>query len=226
MPPLRLIPAYLALLALAACTSDSPPASTASGGLDLPADGYEFVMLQRSTEEVPGSSGHLALSLDDITRGQVMLSIERDGTTSVGPRSVKRGDFVPFEFDGHEYHFEILELRNELIGNDHARLRVGRHARPTGMDEIEALIERVRTAEGILFVRNSGGHDGLEAADHLTMKWSAVKHRVRTPEMFIEEIATKSTITDKPYRIRFADGRERLAAEVFREWLGEMRARE
>mgnify|MGYP002621962165 FL=1 len=73
---------------------------------------------------------------------------------------------------------------------------------------IEALIGKIEALEGAKFVRNGKAHDAAEAADHLRMKLKRAGDRVKTAEDFIDGIATKSSVTGRPYRIRFKDGSE------------------
>lgn len=74
---------------------------------------------------------------------------------------------------------------------------------------IDALLLRVESLEGAVFIRNGGEHDAKAAAEHLRMKLGKAGDRVKTAEQFIDGIATKSSLSGKPYRIRFADGSEK-----------------
>jgi hypothetical protein len=55
------------------------------------------------------------------------------------------------------------------------------------------------------FIRNGQSHTKEEAADHLLSKYSRVKKRIKTPEDFIEHIASRSYFSGKEYLIRFSD---------------------
>ena len=73
---------------------------------------------------------------------------------------------------------------------------------------IDALLKQVASLEGATFIRNGSEHSAKEAADHLRKKLGRAGERVKTAEDFIAGCATKSSITGKPYKIRFSDGSE------------------
>ena len=89
--------------------------------------------------------------------------------------------------------------------------------RSTGTEtaRIEGLISSVEQAKGLVFVRNGEEHDAVAAAAHLRMKWKRAGSRVRTAEDFIKYCATGSSMSGKPYQIRFADGRVMNSADYF-----------
>jgi len=74
--------------------------------------------------------------------------------------------------------------------------------------EIDALIDRVAHAKGVVFVRNGSDHTAAEAAAHLQRKRAAAGDKVRTPEQFIDVLGSRSSMTGTPYRVRLPDGRE------------------
>lgn len=80
---------------------------------------------------------------------------------------------------------------------------------------IEGLITSVEQAKGMVFIRNGSEHDAAAAASHLRMKWKNAGSRVRTAEDFIKYCATGSSMSGKPYQIRFADGRVMNSADYF-----------
>ena len=81
--------------------------------------------------------------------------------------------------------------------------------------KIQALISTVEKSEGLVFIRNGSAHDPGQAASHLRMKWKNAGKRVRTAEDFIRYCATGSSMSGKPYQIRFADGRVEDSAVYF-----------
>jgi hypothetical protein len=201
---------------LAACAGDDvpPPAPT------LLARGASVTVDQRSTAFVPGTNGRLRVHLGDITRGQVQLTLATaDGVTLIAPTSVRDGDVLPFTFDGGHYYVTVVELTNRLIGSDEAVLRFG--AGRSERSRIEALIAAVESAN-VVFLRNDAEHDAAAAADHLRRKWKHAGARELTAEEFVDKIASRSSTTGRPYRIRERDGSvvnardwllERLAAQ-------------
>ena len=87
--------------------------------------------------------------------------------------------------------------------------------------KIEKLIKSVEGLEAN-FVRNGKEYPPKEAASHLKRKWEramdswfAPKKETWTAAMFIEKVAAESSLSGKPYLIKFPDGRTQTA----KEWL-------
>ena len=100
-------------------------------------------------------------------------------------------------------------------------------AAPKAMSErakIQALISTVEKSDGLVFIRNGSAHGPASAASHLRLKWKNAGKRVRTAEDFIRYCATGSSMTGKPYQIRFADGRIVDSAVYFRAQLRRIEA--
>jgi hypothetical protein len=72
--------------------------------------------------------------------------------------------------------------------------------------KIQYLIASVEALEGAKFIRNGSDYNAPAAADHLRLKLKAAGEKVKTAEDFIKYCASKSSITGKPYLMRFADG--------------------
>jgi hypothetical protein len=79
--------------------------------------------------------------------------------------------------------------------------------------KINALLERVSTQSAVAFVRNGKTYDAATAAKFLRGKWERQKGEVATVQEFITKIASKSSTSGQPYRIRFQDGHEIDSAE-------------
>jgi len=90
--------------------------------------------------------------------------------------------------------------------------------------EIDALIDRVAHAKGVVFIRNGTEHTAAEAAQHLARKRRAAGDRITTPEQFIDKLGARSSMTGKPYRVRLPDGREMDSATWLTGLLQEVRA--
>jgi len=88
--------------------------------------------------------------------------------------------------------------------------------------KIESLIKIVSELKDAKFIRNGKEHDAKAAAEHLRKKWDYARKEIKTARDFIEKIATKSYIGDKPYLIRFKDGREVKSADYLSERLKEI----
>ncbi len=91
-------------------------------------------------------------------------------------------------------------------------------------EKIQALIASVEKLPGAVFIRNGTEHDAVKAAEHLRRKLGYAGKRVQTAEQFIQHLATGSSMTGKPYRIRFADGHSVESAAYFREQLRRLEA--
>jgi len=71
--------------------------------------------------------------------------------------------------------------------------------------ESDARIEYLLTAVGTsdcTFIRNGTEHTAAAAEDHLRMKYKRGKLWVKNAEAFIERIASQSTLSGEPYRVR------------------------
>ena len=92
---------------------------------------------------------------------------------------------------------------------------------------IEFLIHEVGQVQGS-FIRNGREYLPAEAAAHLKMKleramgsWFAPDKNQWTAELFIERIASKSSISGKPYQIKFNNGHTINAGDWLRERLND-----
>ena len=85
--------------------------------------------------------------------------------------------------------------------------------------KIQSLIASVEQLPGAVFIRNGTEYDGHKAADHLRLKLKYAGKRVQTADQFITNLATGSSMSGKPYQIRFADGHTVDSAVYFREQL-------
>jgi hypothetical protein len=74
--------------------------------------------------------------------------------------------------------------------------------------KIEALINRVSELKGAKFIRNGKEYDVNTAVRFLRGKWKANDEAVRSARDFVDEVASVSGTSGKPYHIRFQDGRE------------------
>ncbi len=86
-------------------------------------------------------------------------------------------------------------------------------------DRIEYLISSVETLQGAAFIRNGTEHDARSAAEHLRLKLRRAGERVKTAEDFIKYCGSKSSLSGKPYKIRFRDGTLMETEAFFRDKL-------
>ncbi len=68
-------------------------------------------------------------------------------------------------------------------------------------EEIEYLLSFI-AASDCVFIRNGTEHPPKEASEHLEMKYNHVKKRIKTADVFIKKIASKSSITRRKYQVR------------------------
>ena len=217
------LPLAWCVLAIVPGCSDAPqptadPAPAGLSGLPV-----ELTVAQRSTTPVPGSEGRLELTLDDITAGQVAVSLATSDAETILPvRSMREGDATDFHYRGATLRLRLLRLHNLLLGQDSAEFRI-EAAPPAGLPEdekIERLIESIAAMPAAVFIRNGSEHRADEAAEHLRRKWKAAGGV--TAEQFIERIASRSSLSGQPYLIRHADGTQTTAEEFFRGLLVEL----
>ena len=79
---------------------------------------------------------------------------------------------------------------------------------PAETEKIETLIKQVRALKDARFIRNGSSYSADYAATFLSRKWQANQLSVKTARDFIDKVASFSGTTNKPYLIRFKDGRE------------------
>jgi hypothetical protein len=212
-----------AIVLLVGCDSSSesttPTPTESVIHLDVP---LELTVQQRTTTVIRGSENRLSLTIDDITGNQVMVSLGTDtGETPIPMRSMSPGGHRNFEYAGTHYVLTLEELVNALIGEDTARFTITASS-GDGLDEqakIEQLIEAVANLEGATFIRNETEHSAAEAAEHLRTKWNAARDQITTARQFIDEIASKSSLSGEPYQIRFGDGTTVTAADFLNQEL-------
>jgi Family of unknown function (DUF5329) len=237
----------LAAVSMCGCSKavpSKPPAQKPAAFNELP---IELTVKQRSNTTVSGS--RLRLTVDDITRGQVMVSLaDTDGVAVLATTSIRESKSATFTLDGDEYQITLRELDNELVGDDFATFVISRAASTAAAgsapasstssaadtpteneirskealsehEKIEQLLVAIENDEGVTFIRNDAEYSPAEAAEHLRTKWAAAGAQIKTAEQFILELASKSSLTGEPYRVRRTDGTIVQASEYLREKL-------
>ena len=82
--------------------------------------------------------------------------------------------------------------------------------------KIEALIQHVESLTEAVFMRNNQAYPAKTAAQFLRGKWRATLDDITTAQEFIAKVASVSSTTGQPYRIRFPDGHEVLSGDYLR----------
>ena len=95
----------------------------------------------------------------------------------------------------------------------------------TEAQRIDALIRAVEVLPDAKFVRNDAEHDASKAGQHLRLKLRESRGRCRTAEDFIRVCASGSSVSGKPYQIRFADGTVQTSEAFLRARLKELAGR-
>ena len=85
---------------------------------------------------------------------------------------------------------------------------------PPEARKIDYLIASIETLTDAKFIRNDTAYDATAAADHLRLKLRMAGSRVKTAGDFISYCASVSSMSGKPYLIRFSDGSE-VTAEAY-----------
>jgi hypothetical protein len=93
---------------------------------------------------------------------------------------------------------------------------------PSEAEKIEALIQSVAHLSNAKFVRNGTEYDATAAANHLRTKLENAGSRVKTAEDFIRYCGSTSSISGKPYEIRYDDGRVITSEAFLRAQLAEL----
>jgi hypothetical protein len=92
----------------------------------------------------------------------------------------------------------------------------------TEAQRIEYLIRSIEQLTDAKFIRNGSAYDGKAAAAHLRLKWREAGARVKTAQQFIELCGSESSVSGRPYQIRFADGTLLTSEAFLREKLKEL----
>lgn len=183
--------------------------------LALPDRHVQLDVMQRESAEVPGSDGYLRIHLDDITRGQVLLEVRgAEGATLVRRRSVRPGDRIDFDLGDAAYVVHVDRFVNHLFDEDSAILTISALDHFEGQ-RIEALLGVIGDAD-VTFVREGEEYAAKAAVEHIREKYRRAGGKVDTLDRFIDEVASKSSTTGRPYSIRLLDGTTMPAADWLR----------
>ena len=87
--------------------------------------------------------------------------------------------------------------------------------------EVALLLEHVRASD-CAFIRNGKKHTAADAADHLAQKYRRGRRYVTTTETFLDRLASKSSMSGKPYLV-VCDTREEPAGAWLHRVLKSMR---
>lgn len=199
--------------------------------LNLPHDQTSLRVEQRTQETIPGSRDRLYIHLGDITRGQVEMTLgDTEGGAPIPSRSVREGDRIDFQVAGYPYVLFVDEFETHVMAADAAHFLISQQEEAPGTREeenrkIARLIERVGETD-LVFIRNGTEHSAGDAAKHMKRKWDYAGDRIRTLDQFIEKLASHSSNTGKPYRVRLPEGQTLLAGVWLRKLAKELEEEE
>lgn len=177
--------------------------------VDMP---FEFRVKQRSTTIVPKSDDKLVLTLGDITRGQVQITLEhQDGRQFIPKRTVMWRETIAFAIDEHAYKLQLKELDEHLFRQDYAIFQlwpVTAEAEAVLLEQrkIKALIKSLGHFGGGNFVKDHRKYHIDTGIRHLEGEWRKRKADIKTADDFIRKAELRSPSTDKPYFMRGGDG--------------------
>lgn len=103
-------------------------------------------------------------------------------------------------------------------------LRAAAVAPPHEQSRIDRLIRFVETQQSMTFIRNGTEYSSADAGRFLRGKLETMGREVTTAREFIERIATKSSMSGRPYQVKFADGRTMLASQFLADELKRLEA--
>lgn len=86
-------------------------------------------------------------------------------------------------------------------------------AKPSEAQKIETIIRVLENLKEAQFIRNGSAYNATEAGAHLRMKWKYAGRAVKTAPDFIRLCGSGSSMSGKPYLIRYKDGHEVKAGD-------------
>ncbi len=89
---------------------------------------------------------------------------------------------------------------------------------------IDRLIDAVAQAKSARFIRNGREYAATDAATFLREKLKSRRESVHSAADFIDQVASRSSTTGEPYRLRFADGRTETSEQFLRAALARLAA--
>lgn len=76
----------------------------------------------------------------------------------------------------------------------------------TESDKIELLLHLIDGMQDVVFIRNGHEYDCHAAAKHLRTKWKAQLAVIKTARDFVLHLASRSSLSGKPYLLRWKNG--------------------
>lgn len=176
----------------------------------------DITVHQRSSKTMPGSRGFLTLSLDDIAGAGVLVTL-KDANKAVVHDAVpmREGDGLRLTLSSETGVLVLDKLVNRAFDNDFAVFRIVKQSEWESYC-IHRLLHLIEHGN-VTFIREGKEYNGDDAAAHLRKKLTRGGEKIRTLDDFILNIASKSSTTGRPYRIKRTDGAIVNAEEWLRE---------
>lgn len=173
----------------------------------IPEKGFYFKLYQRDQIEIPSSKGSVVCFIDDITKGQTLITIRYEDEILMS-KSIHQNEEIVFDFGKKQYQIACKQLENLLIGNDYGCFIIQSIPNITDVNseigKIEELLARIESAD-LIFIRNGKEYSSRDAAQHIRTKWKRAPEIV-TLNDFIEKIASHSSTTGEPYQVKMKNG--------------------
>jgi hypothetical protein len=167
--------------------SAKAPAAQAGELRELPA---RMTVRQRSTVAVPGSDGRLELTIDDITRGQVMTSLVHTKQGLLIPQtSLREGASKTFELGSTTYRLRLKKLHNALIGTDLAEFVVIREL--SEGEKIDKLIAMIEKEDAVTYRRGKKEYTAKKEAAYLRKCREEFGDKIATADEFVGRVLEK-----------------------------------
>lgn len=175
------------------------------GRLDFHWDEAKLTIYQRTSRKLPGIDGSLRVFLGDITGGQVAVSVSGPhGKSLIDGESMQQGDTLALPLPEQEYVLRLDKLVNLLFGEDYGVFSIMPSHAWEG-ERIDHLLQIVSTS-GLTFIRNDYELPAEQFAAHLRQKYEFYGPRNASVTDFIEKVATRSSTTGRPYRVKLPSG--------------------
>ncbi len=88
-------------------------------------------------------------------------------------------------------------------------------------EKIDYLLEALENSN-LIFIRNGDEYSSKEARAHMQKKLEYAGSRITNADQFITYLATKSSISGKPYYVKYPDGRKLQSSIWMRELLNKL----
>ncbi|SUC43206.1 DUF5329 domain-containing protein [Providencia stuartii] len=92
---------------------------------------------------------------------------------------------------------------------------------PEERTRTKALLTELGKQQNLIFTRNGSEHSATDAESHLRLKLSKTHKRLSTTEQFIDNVASKSSITGEEYQVKDSEGKVTSANQYLHQLLKE-----